>query len=88
MFHMLSWIIFGLIVGTVAKLLKPGRDPQGFFVTCGLGVAGSFLGGFLAQAVGWYGPDRSTGGFFMSIAGAILILWIYQKLEHTANPNG
>jgi uncharacterized membrane protein YeaQ/YmgE (transglycosylase-associated protein family) len=78
MFHILGWIFFGLIVGVVAKLLMPGRDPGGFLVTIGIGIAGSFLGGFLAQAVGWYGPGRQAG-YLMSIAGAILLLWLYRR---------
>src|SRR5712692_6610525 len=49
MFHILGWIFFGLIVGVIAKFLLPGRDPSGFLVTIGLGIAGAFVGGFLAR---------------------------------------
>jgi uncharacterized membrane protein YeaQ/YmgE (transglycosylase-associated protein family) len=52
----IGWIIFGLIVGAVAKLLMPGRDPGGWIVTILLGIAGALVGGFLGRAVGWYGP--------------------------------
>lgn len=86
MSHMLSWIIFGLIVGGIAKLMMPGKDPGGLFVTMCLGIAGSFLGGFLASAVGWYGPGRQAG-FVLSIAGAILLLWIYRQLQNQGTSN-
>ena len=75
----LAWIVFGLIVGLVAKLLMPGRDPGGFIVTMLLGIAGAMIGGFLGRALGWYGPDQGAG-FLMSIVGAILLLFIYRKL--------
>ena len=76
---MIGWIIFGLIVGVIAKLLMPGRDPGGFIVTILLGIAGALLGGFLGRALGWYGPDQSAG-FLMSLLGAILLLLIYRKV--------
>jgi uncharacterized membrane protein YeaQ/YmgE (transglycosylase-associated protein family) len=78
MFHLLSWIIFGLIVGLIAKLFMPGRDPGGFIVTIGLGIAGAFIGGFLARLVGWYGPQEQAG-YLMSIFGAIVVLWLYRR---------
>ena len=73
----LSWIVFGLVVGIIAKLLMPGRDPGGFIVTILLGVAGALLGGFLGRAMGFYGPTE-TAGWLMSIGGAILLLVIYR----------
>jgi len=76
---MIGWIVFGLIVGVIAKLLMPGRDPGGFIVTILLGIAGALLGGFLGRALGWYGPDQSAG-FLMSLLGAILLLVIYRKM--------
>ena len=51
----LSWIVFGLIAGVIAKLLMPGRDPGGCIVTMLLGVAGAFVGGFLFRLVTWDG---------------------------------
>jgi uncharacterized membrane protein YeaQ/YmgE (transglycosylase-associated protein family) len=77
MFGVIGWIVFGLIVGALAKLLMPGRDPGGFIVTMALGIAGALLGGFLGRALGWYGPNDGAG-FFMSLLGAILLLWIYR----------
>ena len=73
----LSWIVFGLVVGIIAKLLMPGRDPGGFFVTILLGIAGALLGGFVGRAMGFYGPNEPAG-WLMSIGGAILLLVIYR----------
>ena len=77
MFGVLGWIIFGLIVGAVAKLLMPGRDPGGFIITILLGIVGAVLGGFVGRALGWYGEGDSAG-FLMSLVGAILVLAIYR----------
>jgi uncharacterized membrane protein YeaQ/YmgE (transglycosylase-associated protein family) len=71
------WILFGLVVGIIAKILTPGRDPGGFIVTVLLGVAGSLLGGFVGRAMGYYGPNQ-TAGWVMSIAGAIVLLLLYR----------
>jgi uncharacterized membrane protein YeaQ/YmgE (transglycosylase-associated protein family) len=79
MFGILGWILFGLIVGIIAKLLMPGRDPGGFVITTLLGIAGAMLGGFIGRALGLYGPGQPAG-FFMAIIGAILLLVIYHAL--------
>jgi uncharacterized membrane protein YeaQ/YmgE (transglycosylase-associated protein family) len=79
MFGVLGWILFGLIVGAVAKLLMPGRDPGGFIVTMALGIAGALLGGFLGRSAGWYGPNDSAG-FLMSVLGAVVLLFLYRLL--------
>ena len=63
MFGVIGWIIFGLIVGALAKLLMPGRDPGGFIVTMLLGIAGALLGGFVGRSLGWYGPNDSAGSY-------------------------
>ena len=73
----LSWIVFGLVVGIIAKLVTPGRDPGGFIVTMLLGIAGALLGGFIGRAMGFYGPNEAAG-WLMSIAGAILLLVLYR----------
>jgi uncharacterized membrane protein YeaQ/YmgE (transglycosylase-associated protein family) len=73
----LGWIFFGLIVGIVAKLLMPGRDPGGFIVTILLGIAGALVDGFLGRAIGLYG-EGDPAGFLMSIVGAIVLLVIYR----------
>lgn len=74
----IGWIIFGAMVGIVAKLLMPGRDPGGFVITILLGIAGALLGGFIGRALGLYSTTQQAGGFLMSILGAILLLWGYR----------
>ncbi|NUR54218.1 MAG: GlsB/YeaQ/YmgE family stress response membrane protein [Acidobacteria bacterium] len=75
----LSWIVFGLVVGIIAKLLMPGRDPGGFIVTILLGIAGALLGGFIGRAMGFYGPSQGAG-WLMSIVGAIVLLLLYRLI--------
>jgi uncharacterized membrane protein YeaQ/YmgE (transglycosylase-associated protein family) len=75
----LSWILFGLVVGVIAKLLMPGRDPGGFIVTILLGIAGALFGGFIGRAMGFYGENQGAG-WIMSILGAILLLAIYRMM--------
>jgi len=75
--HIIGQIIFGLVVGVIAKLLMPGRDPGGFIVTMLLGIAGALLGGFIGRAMGFYGPNESAG-WLMSIGGAVLLLLLYR----------
>jgi uncharacterized membrane protein YeaQ/YmgE (transglycosylase-associated protein family) len=75
----LSWIVFGLVVGIIAKLLTPGRDPGGFIITALLGIAGALFGGFVGRAMGFYGPTESAG-WLMSIGGAILLLVLYRVI--------
>ena len=79
MFGLIGWIVFGLIVGFIAKLLMPGRDPGGFIVTMLLGIAGAVIGGMLGRTLGWYGPNEGAG-YLMSILGAILLLVLYRTL--------
>lgn len=79
MFSILGWIVFGLVVGIVAKLLMPGRDPGGFVVTALLGIAGAVVGGYIGRALGWYGEGQPAG-FIMATAGAILLLALYRML--------
>lgn len=74
------WILFGLVVGIIAKLLTPGRDPGGFIATSLLGIAGALVGGFLGRLLGLYPEYRSTGGFVMSIVGAVIVLAIYNAI--------
>ena len=75
----LAWILFGLVVGVIAKLLMPGKDPGGFIVTILLGIAGAMLGGFLGRAMGLY-QEGDAAGWLMSIMGAILLLILYRLL--------
>ena len=75
----LSWILFGLVVGVIAKLLMPGRDPGGFIVTILLGIAGALIGGFVGRAVGFYDTNQAAG-WLMSILGAIVLLALYRMM--------
>ena len=75
---LLIWILFGLVVGALAKLVMPGNDPGGIIVTILLGIAGSLLGGFLGRMLGLY--DRGeAAGFLMSLVGAVLLLVLYRQ---------
>jgi uncharacterized membrane protein YeaQ/YmgE (transglycosylase-associated protein family) len=77
--HLLWMIVIGLIVGALAKLIMPGRDPGGFIVTILLGIAGSVVAGLIGRAVGWYSEGQSAG-FIASTIGAIVILAIYRLI--------
>jgi len=72
-------MLFGLIVGAIAKLVMPGRDPGGIIVTMAIGIVGALIGGSLGRAVGWYGPNDGAG-YIVSILGAVLLLWIYRMI--------
>ena len=76
--YIMGWVLFGLIVGIVAKFLMPGRDPGGFFITVLLGIVGSLVGGFLGRLVGWYG-DGDPVGFVMAVVGSIVLLAAYRS---------
>lgn len=79
MFTLLGWILFGAIVGGIAKLVMPGKDPGGCLATIALGILGSVLGGFI---LGLLIPGRSMfdpTGWIGSILGAILLLWLYRR---------
>jgi uncharacterized membrane protein YeaQ/YmgE (transglycosylase-associated protein family) len=75
----LGWVVFGLIVGVIAKLVMPGRDPGGIIVTILIGIVGALLGGFIGRALNLYGPNEAAG-LFMSVIGAVLLLFVYRKL--------
>lgn len=75
--HIIGWILFGLVVGIVAKFFMPGRDPGGFVTTAILGIVGGIVGGFLGRAMGWY-RDGDAVGFFMAVIGAIIVLAVYR----------
>jgi uncharacterized membrane protein YeaQ/YmgE (transglycosylase-associated protein family) len=79
MFGILGWIVFGLIIGAVAKLIMPGKDPGGIVVTMLLGIVGAVVGGFLGRALGMYEPGQPAG-WVMATIGAIVLLAIYRVL--------
>ena len=73
----ITTIIFGLVVGVIAKFIMPGRnEPQGFILTAILGIVGSFVGSYIGQALGWYQQGQAAG-WIMSILGAILVLAVW-----------
>jgi uncharacterized membrane protein YeaQ/YmgE (transglycosylase-associated protein family) len=73
--NIIGWLLFGLVVGAIAKFLMPGRDPGGWIVTILLGIAGSFVGGFLASMLG---HNEQSAGWIGSIIGAVALLFIYR----------
>lgn len=77
MFGIIGWIVFGLVVGAIAKLVMPGRDPGGFIVTILLGIVGAVLGGWIGRTMGMYGPNEPAG-FVMALIGAVVVLAIYR----------
>jgi uncharacterized membrane protein YeaQ/YmgE (transglycosylase-associated protein family) len=80
MMNLLWEAIIGLIVGAVAKLLMPGKDPGGIWITMALGIAGSIIATWLGQAIGWYQAGQSAG-FIMSVVGAVLLLFVYRLVR-------
>jgi len=76
----LATLIVGLIVGALAKLVMPGKDPGGIIITMLLGVAGAFIAGFLGRAVGWYDSPGSGPGIIASIIGAMILLGLYRLI--------
>jgi uncharacterized membrane protein YeaQ/YmgE (transglycosylase-associated protein family) len=77
--YVLWMIVVGLIVGALAKLVMPGRDPGGMIITMLLGIAGSMVAGFLGRAVGWY-REGDPVGFIASVIGAVILLAVYRAI--------
>jgi uncharacterized membrane protein YeaQ/YmgE (transglycosylase-associated protein family) len=75
----LGWILFGLVVGALAKFLMPGRDGGGILVTILLGIVGALIGGFLGRALGLYQPGEPAG-FVGALVGAVLVLFLYRAM--------
>lgn len=77
----ISWIVFGLLAGALAKWIMPGKDPGGCFVTMLIGIAGAVVGGFVATSIGW----GSLSGFdirslLLAIGGSLILLWLYRLI--------
>jgi uncharacterized membrane protein YeaQ/YmgE (transglycosylase-associated protein family) len=83
MFALLWEILIGLVVGVIAKMLMPGKDPGGILVSIIIGIAGSIGATFLGQLIGWYKQGQSAG-FMMSVLGAVVILWVYRLFKGKA----
>jgi len=81
MFSLLWSAFIGLLIGAVAKLIVPGKDPGGIWITMLLGIAGSFLASWIGRLAGWYQQGQSAG-FIVSVLGAILLLSVYHLIRH------
>ena len=79
MFGWIGWIVFGLVVGAIAKLLMPGKDPGGCIITMLLGIAGAVVGGYLGRMLGLY-REGEAAGFLMALVGAIVLLAGYRLI--------
>lgn len=78
----ITWVVFGLIAGLIAKFLMPGNDPGGFFITILIGVAGAVVGGFLATSLGFGGVDGfNFGSLVVAVVGSIVLLVGYRLLR-------
>lgn len=76
----LLWtLLIGLVIGAVAKLLMPGKDPGGCIITMLIGIAGAFVAGYLGRVLGWYQPGEPAG-FIASVVGAMLLLLVYRMI--------
>ncbi|HEY4758231.1 MAG TPA: GlsB/YeaQ/YmgE family stress response membrane protein [Chthoniobacterales bacterium] len=75
--HYLWMLIIGLVIGAIAKLIMPGKDPGGIIITMLLGIAGALVAGVIGRALGWY-QEGEAAGFIASVIGAILLLVIYR----------
>ncbi|AOY58439.1 MULTISPECIES: GlsB/YeaQ/YmgE family stress response membrane protein [Desulfococcus] len=79
----ISWIVLGLIVGVIAKLVMPGKDPGGIFVTILIGIAGAFVGGFISSLLGFGSfSGFNFKGLLVSVGGAVLLLAAYRMLKN------
>jgi uncharacterized membrane protein YeaQ/YmgE (transglycosylase-associated protein family) len=81
MLSLLVWLVFGLIVGVIAKLLMPGKDPGGFIVTILVGIVGSFVGGGLSWLIFGANDPYNPSGWIMSIVGALVLLYVYRLVK-------
>lgn len=85
MFHLFVWLVYGLIVGVIAKMLHPGKDPIGFLPTIGIGVAGSYVGGLLSWLLGWGVHAFAPSGMIMGIIGGVVFCYIYSYWKSKNN---
>lgn len=85
MLGLIGAIIIGFIVGLIARAIMPGKDPSGFILTTLLGIGGALCGKYIGQGLGLYGPEQPAG-FFMSILGAVLLLFIYRLIANRNTP--
>ena len=86
MLGVIGWIILGLIVASIGKVMMPGRGPRGFIITMLLGSAGALMGGFIGRLLGWYGPYEGPG-LLVSVAGAIILPSLYAWFNRGNGPD-
>jgi uncharacterized membrane protein YeaQ/YmgE (transglycosylase-associated protein family) len=84
MFGFIGTLIVGLIVGLIARAIKPGDDSMGWILTIVLGIAGSLIAGYVGRALGWYQPGQPAG-WIASVVGAIVLLFIWGMIRKRAN---
>jgi uncharacterized membrane protein YeaQ/YmgE (transglycosylase-associated protein family) len=77
--HVIVFLVMGLIVGALARLIVPGKEPGGWIISLLLGIGGALLGGFVGRALGLYGPGQGAG-FFVSLLGAVVLVAIYHAV--------
>ena len=78
----ITWIIFGLLAGLVAKFIMPGKDPGGFIITILIGIAGALVGGFIATSLGYGSVDGfNLGSFIIAVLGSIILLFAYRFIR-------
>jgi uncharacterized membrane protein YeaQ/YmgE (transglycosylase-associated protein family) len=78
----ISWIIFGLVAGIIAKWIMPGKENVGFFITIALGIVGAIVGGYISTFFGFGKVDGfNLGSFVVAVIGAIVVLYIYRKIK-------
>jgi uncharacterized membrane protein YeaQ/YmgE (transglycosylase-associated protein family) len=85
--HFIWMVIVGFVVGLIARALLPGDQKLGLIMTAVLGIVGSFVAGYIGQAVGWYQAGEGAG-FIGSVVGAIVVLLVYTKLVHKPAASG
>jgi uncharacterized membrane protein YeaQ/YmgE (transglycosylase-associated protein family) len=85
--YILWMIVVGLVVGAIAKLLMPGRDPGGIIITMLLGIAGSLVAGLIGRTMGWY-AEGEPAGFIASVVGAVILLAIYRVIVGRTSTGG
>jgi uncharacterized membrane protein YeaQ/YmgE (transglycosylase-associated protein family) len=78
--HFILFLIFGLVIGALARLIVPGKEAGGWGVSLLIGVAGAYLGGFVGRVLGLYSSYQTRGGWLMSLLGAIVLALIYHAI--------
>ena len=81
MLFLLSWVVYGLVVGLIAKAIYRGEAPVGFLATTGIGIAGSYVGGFINWLIGYESGPFATSGIVMGVIGGVISCWLYTRYK-------